>query len=113
MSPRVLASYRVMAYVTGVLLIVLTFVAMPMKYFAHEESLVRIVGITHGWVYMIYVITALTLAYQLRWPLVRALLVLLAGTVPFASFVAERSVRAEAAARSGSPATGGSARSPV
>jgi integral membrane protein len=41
---------------------------------------------------MVYVVTALVLAYQARWRPGWTLLVLLAGTVPFASFVAERKV---------------------
>lgn len=84
-----------MAWVTGVLLLVLVFVAVPMKYVAHDETLVHVVGVLHGWLYMAYLIAAFLLAYQLRWPLFRMLLLLLAGTVPFASFYAERKVVAE------------------
>jgi integral membrane protein len=87
-----LTRFRVMAWVTGVMLLVLVFVAMPMKYIGDDDSLVRIVGVAHGWLYIVYIITVLTLAYQARWRPVRTLLVLLAGTVPFASFVAERKV---------------------
>jgi integral membrane protein len=87
-----LIRFRVMAWVTGVMLLVLVFVAMPMKYIGDDDSLVRIVGVAHGWLYIVYIITVLTLAYQARWRPVRTLLVLLAGTVPFASFVAERKV---------------------
>jgi integral membrane protein len=81
-----------MAWVTGVMLLILVFVAMPVKYIGDDDSLVRIVGVAHGWLYIVYIITALTLAYQARWRPLRTLLVLLAGTVPFASFVAERKV---------------------
>ncbi len=81
-----------MAWVTGVMLLILVFVAMPMKYIGDDDSLVRIVGVAHGWLYIVYIITVLTLAYQARWRPLRTLLVLLAGTIPFASFVAERKV---------------------
>lgn len=87
-----LTRYRVMAYVTGVLLLVLVFVAMPMKYIGDNGTLVSIVGVAHGWLYMVYLVTAFWLAYQRRWPWVKTGLVLLAGTVPFMSFVAERRV---------------------
>jgi integral membrane protein len=87
-----LTRFRVMAWVTGVMLLVLVFVAMPMKYIGDDDSLVRIVGVAHGWLYIVYIITVLTLAYQARWRPVRTLLVPLAGPVPFASFVAERKV---------------------
>ena len=92
MTSGALTRFRVMAWVTGLMLLVLVFVAMPMKYIGDDDSLVRIVGVAHGWLYIVYIITALTLAYQARWRPLRTLLVLLAGTVPFASFVAERKV---------------------
>jgi integral membrane protein len=85
-----------MAWVTGVMLLILVFVAMPMKYIGDDDSLVRIIGVAHGWLYIVYVITVLTLAYQAHWRPLRTLLVMLAGTVPFASFVAERKVVADA-----------------
>jgi integral membrane protein len=91
-----LTRFRVMAWVTGVMLLVLVFVAMPVKYIGNDDSLVRVVGVAHGWLYVLYLLTALTLAYQARWRPLRTLLVLLAGTVPFASFVAERKVVAAA-----------------
>jgi integral membrane protein len=91
-----LIPYRVMAWVTGVLLLILTFVAVPMQIFGNDDRLVGIVGMAHGYLYMVYVVTALVLAYQARWRPGRTVLVLLAGTIPFASFVAERKVVAAA-----------------
>ena len=94
-SPGALTRYRVMAYATGVLLLVLVFVAMPAKYIGHNEALVGIIGPIHGWLYFLYLITTFVLAYQLKWGLGRVVLIALAGTVPFASFVAERAVTRE------------------
>jgi integral membrane protein len=87
-----LLRFRVMAWVTGVMLLALVFVAMPLKYVADEPTMVRIVGVGHGWLYMAYLLAVLQLAYQLRWKPLRTVLVMLAGTVPFMSFVAERRV---------------------
>jgi integral membrane protein len=79
-----------MAYVTGVFLIVLVFVAIPIQIWGHDNTLEAIVGTAHGYLYMIYLITAFELTIRLRIPLVRLVLVALAGTIPFAGFVAER-----------------------
>lgn len=92
LSPGELTRFRVMAWTTGVLLLLLVFVAMPLKYLGDDDRLVRIVGVMHGWMYLAYLVTAFTLAYRLRWPPGRTVLLLLAGTVPFMSFVAERRV---------------------
>jgi hypothetical protein len=48
---------------------------------------------------MVYLVTALDIGVRLRWPLLRLGLVMISGTIPFMSFVAERSVRHEIAAR--------------
>jgi len=88
----VLTRYRVMAYATGVLLLVLVFLAVPLKYLGDNETPVQIIGPIHGWLYLVYLIVAFLLAHRLRWPTGRTVLLLLAGTIPFASFVAERKV---------------------
>lgn len=87
--------FRVMAWTTGVLLLVLVLVAMPLKYLGDDERLVRVVGVMHGWFFLAYLVTAFTLAYKLRWSAGRSALVMLAGTVPFMSFLAERRVTAQ------------------
>jgi integral membrane protein len=87
-----LIRYRVFAYLTGVMLLILVFVAVPLKYLADRPATVAIVGPVHGFLYMVYLVFAFDLAVRNRWPFVRTLLVLLAGTVPGMSFVAERKV---------------------
>lgn len=87
-----LLAYRIAAWVTGVGLLVLVVVAMPLKYIFGQPELVAIVGVAHGFLYMIYIVCTLLLAERCRWKPLDALLILIAGTVPVASFVAERRV---------------------
>jgi integral membrane protein len=82
-----------MAYATGVMLLLLVFVAMPIKYLGDNGTPVRIIGTTHGWLYIAYVISAFVMSQKLRWGIGRTVLLLLAGTIPFMSFVAEHKVR--------------------
>lgn len=89
-----LRAYRVMAWVTGVGLVILVFVAMPLKYFFGEPMLVSIVGMLHGFFYMAYIVCTLVLAERCRWRPLDALVILLCGTIPLASFFAERRVTA-------------------
>ena len=100
--PGALLRYRIMAYIVGVLLVVLVLVGVPMKYLWHDERVVTWTGIPHGWLYMILLITAFDLGRRVKWSWKRLILIALAGTVPFLSFVAERSatkdVRAKLAA---------------
>ena len=92
-----LRNYRVAAWVTGVGLLVLVFIAMPLKYFFGEPRPVALVGMLHGFLYMAYIVCTLILAERCRWRPLDAVAILLAGTIPIASFVAERQVRAGSA----------------
>jgi integral membrane protein len=83
-----------MAYVVGVFLLILTLVGMPLEYIGHDKTVVAIVGPIHGFLYMVYLAVAFDLSLRVRWPLRYTIGVLLAGTVPFLSFVAERKVTA-------------------
>jgi integral membrane protein len=85
-----LIRFRIIAYVVGVVLLLLVGVAMPVKYIGGDPSLVETIGPIHGFLYIVYLVLAFDLARRARWSLRRTVLVLLAGTVPFLSFVAER-----------------------
>ena len=87
-----LRAYRIAAWVTGVGLVILVFVAMPLKYFFGRPELVAVVGVAHGFLYMIYIVCTLLLAERGRWKPFDALLILIAGTIPLAGFFAERRV---------------------
>ncbi|MFY1672880.1 DUF3817 domain-containing protein [Plantactinospora sp. WMMB334] len=87
-----LTRYRVVAYVVGVVLIVLVVLGMPLKYAWHDPVIVETVGPAHGFLYMVYLAATFDLGRRARWPLGRMVLVMLAGTVPFVSFYAERLV---------------------
>ena len=89
-----LRAYRVAAWVTGIGLVILVFVAMPLKYFWGQPMLVSIVGMLHGFFYMAYIVCTLVLAERCRWRPLDALVILACGTIPLASFFAERRVTA-------------------
>jgi integral membrane protein len=86
-----LSRFRFMAYVVGVGLLLLV-VAMLFKYVGNEPTMVKVVGPVHGFLYAIYLVLAVDLAIKARWSIKGTLLVLIAGTIPFLSFVAERKV---------------------
>lgn len=86
-----LARYRVMAYVVGVGLLALC-VSMVLEYGFDQEQFTRIVGPVHGFLYIVYLVATVDLALKARWSMKGTVLVLLAGMVPFVSFVAERRV---------------------
>lgn len=85
-----LTRYRVIAYVVGVMLLVLLFVAMPLKYLGDNPAAMNVVGPLHGFLYVVYLLGTFDLFRRVRWSLPRLLLMAVAGTIPFLSFYAER-----------------------
>ena len=94
-----LLRYRVMAFVTGTLLLVLVFIAMPIKYWGDHPGPVAIVGVSHGFLFMVYLLASLDLGVRLRWNPIKLVVVMACGTIPFASFIAERRITREVRAR--------------
>lgn len=87
-----LLRYRIIAVVVGVGLILLVLVGMPLKYFGDNPTVVAIVGPAHGALYVLYLIAGFDLAQRSKWSWKGTLAVLVAGTIPLMSFVAERVV---------------------
>jgi integral membrane protein len=107
--------YRVMAYITGVLIIVVVFVGIPLQLAAHNTIISNQVATVHGFLYIVYVIVAYILAQKLKMRLGPTILLLLAGTVPIMTFVVERWMMRTyiAPALAGDDATAGTPQQPV
>jgi integral membrane protein len=82
--------YRVMAYITGVLIIVVVFAGIPLQLAAHNTFIANDVGTLHGFLYIVYVIFAYILAQKLKMRIGPTVVLLLAGTIPVMTFVVER-----------------------
>lgn len=85
-----LVRYRVMAFTTAALLIIIVFVGIPIQVASGHPGVVNVVGTIHGFLYLVYLYVAFQLTRRLGVPKWKMALVLLAGTVPFCAFVAER-----------------------
>jgi integral membrane protein len=92
-----LLRYRVMANIVGVLLVVLILVGVPLKYLTDDGSslqqtgewITTYLGIAHGWLYMIFLVTAFLLSRKAKWDIGFTITTLLCGTIPLLSFWAE------------------------
>ena len=90
-----LARFRVMAIIAGVMSLLLWFVDLPVAYLLNNpdwNAAVAWIPFVHGWVYFAYVIVALQFSVKAKWPIRKILWLLLAGTLPVASLIAERRV---------------------
>ncbi|HEY5832771.1 DUF3817 domain-containing protein [Streptomyces sp.] len=101
MKSSVLTRYRVMAYVTAVLLIALSagVIAERVLHLDGADTFTSAVGFAHGWLYVVYLVFAFDLCSKAKWPVGRMAWVLLAGTIPTAAIFVERRVTRELAPR--------------
>ncbi len=80
---------------------------MPLKYLAGMPEMVRVVGMAHGVLFMLFFLAVAQVAVERRWPLTRVVMALAASVLPFGPFIFDarilrRELEAEAQARSGS-----------
>lgn len=90
-----LGRLRVIGWWEGVSFLLLLGVAMPLKYFAGMPMAVRVVGMAHGILFMLYLIAAIQAALDRRWTWRRTALVLLASVLPGGPFVVDAKILRE------------------
>ena len=82
-----LARLRAIGLLEGLSFVVLLGVAMPLKYLAGMPEMVRVVGMAHGVLVLLFVAAVAQVALERRWPLGRVALALAASVVPLGPFV--------------------------
>ncbi|MGH9088832.1 MAG: DUF3817 domain-containing protein [Acidimicrobiales bacterium] len=84
--------YRVMAYVVGVGLLVLVVLGVPLQYGATVPQIDNVVGPIHGFLYIVYLLTAVDLARRARFTLPQMVAMIAAGFLPLMAFIIEHRV---------------------
>lgn len=80
---------RLIGFWEGVSFLVLLGIAMPLKYAYGEPGAVRVVGMAHGILFMLYLWAAIQAALEHDWPWKKTALVLIAALLPAGPFVAD------------------------
>ena len=81
---------RIIAWIEGVSYLALLGIAMPLKYLADEPGAVRITGMIHGVLFLLFCV-ALALTWQRRrWSFLRSAVVFASALVPCATFYMDR-----------------------
>lgn len=90
---------RLLAIVEGISLLVLLFIAMPLKYHYGMPEAVTLAGRTHGALFLVFSGMLMVVSQRHAWPDSFSFKVFLASMIPFASFVVDRQIKALHAAR--------------
>jgi len=88
--------YRIMAVVVGSVLLVLKGFLISVRGLQNEDPAFYAAAWTaHGYLFPIYVVATFMLSTKLKWSFGKTILIMLAGTIPFMSFLTERNVAKE------------------
>ena len=88
---------RLIGFIEGISLLILLFVAMPLKYIWDMPAMVSIVGWAHGILFMAFLFSALQVYFLHRWPFTKLMLAGVASFVPFGTFWFDKRLAAEQA----------------
>ena len=78
--------FRIIALLEGISYVLLLFIATPLKYFTGDEQYVKLLGMPHGILFILYVILAFMLKKELKWTTKIFTRILLAAIIPFGTF---------------------------
>jgi integral membrane protein len=84
--------YRILAIVVGVMLLMVVFVGMPIRYIGGNATPSAIISPIHGALYIVYLAMAYDLWRRAQWPLKQMVVMVSAGLVPFLAFFIERRI---------------------
>lgn len=78
---------RIIGFLEGISLLVLVFIAVPMKYYFGNPNLSKTLGPIHGALFLLFIFNALSVGIEQNWKFkTRTLIVILACFIPFGTF---------------------------
>ena len=85
-----LKTFRVISLLEALSFVILLLVAMPIKYILGNPELVRIVGMAHGILFILYNIVALLFKKKLNWSNKILVVVILCSIIPLGPLYVDR-----------------------
>ena len=86
-------TFRLISLIEGLSLLTLLLIAMPLKYQFGIAEAVFYVGITHGCLFLLYMVMSLSISHQQQWSIIKWLAVFFAGVVPFGFLLVDRQLK--------------------
>ena len=82
--------FRIVALLEGISYLLLLFVAVPIKYAMDDPQYVKLLGMPHGVLFILYIALAILIKNEFSWNAKRFGFVLLASIIPFGTFYIDR-----------------------
>lgn len=82
--------FKMLAILEGISALLLFFFAVPMKYMFQEPIYVKHIGMAHGVLFTLYIITATVLKFKENWNFKKYFIICIASIPPFGTFYIEK-----------------------
>ena len=82
--------FRIISFLEGISYLLLLFVAVPIKYLHGDASYVKLLGMPHGILFMLYIVLAIVIKKEMNWRNKTLGIVLLASVIPFGTFYIDK-----------------------
>ncbi|MGB2087818.1 integral membrane protein [Psychroflexus salarius] len=83
-------AFKILSYLEAISFLVLLGIAMPLKYMYDMPEYVRVVGMAHGILFVLYIIGAYYMYEKLNWKFSTFMIVVLCSILPFGPFYADK-----------------------
>ncbi|TXK79609.1 DUF3817 domain-containing protein [Paenibacillus sp. N3.4] len=93
MLKRSLNTLRYVGWAEGTSFLILLCIAMPLKYAFDIPEAVLIVGMAHGVLFVLYLLSLAWVTFLHRWSIRRVLTAFIAAFIPFGPFLLDRRLR--------------------
>ncbi len=78
--------FRIISFLEGVSYLLLLFIAVPLKYFNGQEYLVKILGMPHGILFILYIFISIILKNKMNWSIRQTIEIMIGSIIPFGTF---------------------------
>ena len=82
--------FRIVSVLEGGSYILLLFVATPIKYLQGNPEYVKLLGMPHGILFMLYIVLAFVIQKEMKWNNKTLGIVLLCSIIPFGTFYMDK-----------------------
>ena len=84
---------RLLGYLEGISLLLLVFIAVPLKYGADDPTFTKLLGPVHGALFLLFIFNTLSVGVEQRWKFKETTWkVILACFIPFGTFYIDRKI---------------------
>ncbi|WP_024769217.1 DUF3817 domain-containing protein [Aquimarina macrocephali] len=81
-----ITSFRLISYLEGISYLLILFVTMPLKYIFESPEPNQIIGMAHGFLFLIYIVFAFLVKPEKKWNIKTLMIVLACSIIPFGTF---------------------------